>query len=328
MEEKTLIITDAMVRKHLATDDVIRRVEDTWRWFGEGRIIMPSKVTTDMTCAGVAGWFNAMPSYIGPSDMAGLKLVGGYADNPRHGLPFIRANLMLTNPHNGFLRALMAGDWISDMRTGAQPAIAAKHFAAKTDVVAIIGAGRQATMCLLCMARTLSMKEVRVCDLLPEARRNFIGRFPNAPFTLVDCPERETACRGADIIITVTTANAALVEEHWVKRGALVMTMGSYTEISPDLTRKADKLVVDHLGQALHRGNFKDMVDSGELNAASFAAEVTDVVAGRKVGRDDPRQRIIVALVGMGCLDLSVAALAYERIVASGEQVPGIDLTG
>jgi ornithine cyclodeaminase/alanine dehydrogenase len=106
------------------------------------------------------------------------------------------------------------------------------------------------------------------------------------------------------------------------------MTMGSYTEISPDLTRRADKLVADHLGQALHRGNFKDMVDSGELNAASFAAEVTDVVAGTKVGRDDPGQRIIVALVGMGCLDLSVAALAYERIVAFGEDVPRIDMTG
>jgi ornithine cyclodeaminase/alanine dehydrogenase-like protein (mu-crystallin family) len=55
---------------------------------------------------------------------------------------------------------------------------------------------------------------------------------------------------------------------------------------------------------------------------------VTEVVAGRKVGLDDPGQRIIVALVGMGCLDLSVAALAYERIVASGEPVREIDLMG
>ncbi len=125
MEEKTLIITDGMVRKHLTTDDVIGRVEDTWRWYGEGRIIMPVKVTTDMQPAGVAGWFNSMPSYIGPSDMAGLKLVGGYADNPRHGLPYIRANLMLIDPRNGALRALMVGDWISDMRTGSQPAVAA-----------------------------------------------------------------------------------------------------------------------------------------------------------------------------------------------------------
>jgi alanine dehydrogenase len=327
-EERTLILTDSVVRRHLTIDDVIARVEQTWRWYGEGRIVMPSKVTTDMSPAGVEGWFNSMPSYIGPSDMAGLKLVGGYADNPRRGLPFIRASLMLTDPRSGSLRALMAGDWISDTRTGAQPAVAARYFAAKTDVVTIIGAGRQATMCLACMARTLTMKEVRVCDRLPEARAGFIGRFPNAPFGLVDCPEREAACRGADIIITVTTANEPLVEEPWVKRGALVMTMGSYTEIAPELARKADKLVVDHLGQALHRGNFKDMVDSGELSAASFAAEVTDVVAGKHIGRDDAGQRIIVALVGMGCLDLSVAALAYERIVASGEDVPAIDLAG
>jgi alanine dehydrogenase len=328
MKEKTLLITDSVVQKHLTIDDVIARVEETWRWYGEGRIIMPVKVTTDMSPAGVEGWFNSMPSYIGPSGMAGLKLVGGYADNPRHGLPYIRANLMLTDPRTGFLRALVAGDWISDMRTGAQPAVAAKYFAGKTDIVTVIGAGRQATMCLRCMARTLPLKEVRVCDLLPEARRSFIDRFPSAPFVLVDCPEREAACRGADVVITVTTADAPLVEEPWVKKGALVMTMGSYTEIAPELARKADKLVVDHLGQGLHRGNFKDMVDRGELTARSFAAEVTEVVAGRKIGRDDPGQRIIVALVGMGCLDLSVAALAYERILATGENVPVVDLAG
>ena len=155
-----------------------------------------------------------------------------------------------------------------------------------------------------------------------------IERFPDAPFALVDCAEQEAACRGADIVITVTTANAALVEEHWVKKGALVMTMGSYTEISPQLSRKADKLVVDHLGQGPHRGSFREMVDRGELSAASFAAEVTEVVAGKKVGRDDPGQRIIVALVGMGCLDLSVAALAYARITASGEDVPAVCLAG
>lgn len=328
MERKTLLVTDSMVRKHLSIDDVIRRVEETWRWYGEGRIVMPAKVTTDMEGAGVRGWFNSMPSYVGPCDMAGLKLVGGYADNPRHGLPFIRANLLLTDPHTGFLRALVAGDWISDMRTGAQPAVAAKHFAASTDAVALIGAGRQATACLQCMARVLRMKEVRVCDLLPAARKSFIGRFPDAPFALVDCADREAACRSADVIVTVTTADTALVEEPWVKRGALVMTMGSFTETSADLVLKADKLVADHLGQAMHRGNFKAMVDSGELSAGSFAAEVTEVVAGTKAGRDDPGQRIVLALVGMGCLDLSVAALAYERIVASGEPVPSIDLGG
>ena len=328
MAEKTRIVTNAVVQKYLTVEDILKRVEDTWKWYAEGKVIMPSKVTTDMSSAGVAGWFNSMPSYIGPSDMAGLKVVGGYLDNPKHGLPYIRANVILTDPHNGFLRAVMAGDWISDMRTGAQPAIAAKYFAAKTDVVTIIGAGLQARMSLLCMSKILKIKEVRVCDLRHEARVKFIEGFPNAAFKLVDCPDNETGCRGADLIITVTTANAVLVEEPWVKKGALVMTMGSYTEISEKLSKKADKLFVDHLGQAMHRGNFKEMVDKGELNEKSFAGEVTEVVAGKKKGRDNVDQRIVVALIGMGCLDLSVAAEAYERIVASGEKVTEIDMMG
>ena len=66
-----------------------------------------------MTPAGVPGWFNSMPSYIAPLQVAGIKLVGGYAENPKHGKPYIKANLMLTDPESGDLRAVMCGGWIS-----------------------------------------------------------------------------------------------------------------------------------------------------------------------------------------------------------------------
>jgi ornithine cyclodeaminase/alanine dehydrogenase len=178
------------------------------------------------------------------------------------------------------------------------------------------------------MSRLLPLEEVRVCDLRSEARAKFTARFAGSPFRLVDCPDREAACRGADVIVTVTTADEPLVEEPWVKKGALVMTMGSYTETSDDVCLRADRLLADHLGQAMHRGNFKALVDRGALTAASFAAELTEVVAGRKRGRGAADERIVLALVGMGCLDLSIASLAYERIVASGEQVLAVDLGG
>ena len=109
---------------HADLDLAIRCVEETWRWHGEGKVVMPPKITTDMAEMGLPSWFNSMPSYIQPLDMAGIKIVGGYLENPKHGLPFIKSNLVLLDPHNGRLRALMCGDWISDARTGAQPAIA------------------------------------------------------------------------------------------------------------------------------------------------------------------------------------------------------------
>lgn len=119
MGNMSAIITNEKVKKYVSIEDVITCVENTWKWYSEKQIIMPSKITTDMSSAGVNGWFNSMPSYIHPLDSAGIKVVGGYSDNPSKGLPFIRANLLLTDPHSGDLRALMCGDWISDARTGA-----------------------------------------------------------------------------------------------------------------------------------------------------------------------------------------------------------------
>ena len=74
MNKKTVIITNEMVKKYVSIDDVIESVENVWKWYGEKRVIMPPKITTDMSGLGVKGWFNSMPSYIGPLDSAGIKV--------------------------------------------------------------------------------------------------------------------------------------------------------------------------------------------------------------------------------------------------------------
>ena len=69
-EEKSLFIGNKTVQKYVGIDDAIDIVQKTWEWFGDDKIIMPSKITTDMSSAGVNGWFNSMPCYIHPLDIA------------------------------------------------------------------------------------------------------------------------------------------------------------------------------------------------------------------------------------------------------------------
>ena len=325
---ESLVITNKTVQKYVSLEDVIDCVEKSWKWYGEKQIVMPSKITTDMSTLGVNGWFNSMPSYIHPLNSAGIKVVGGYSDNPKNGLPFIRANLLLTDPANGDLRALICGDWISDARTGAQPAVAMKYLAAKTDVVTVIGAGRQAYYAVECIRRVHKMKELRVCDIRPEAREGFAKYFPDVDFAITPCESIEAACRESDVIITLTTADAILVEEPWCKEGCLVMPMGSFHEVDDDIARKFDKLYLDNIAQGMHRGQFLNMAHTGEITEESFDAELPDVVAGLKKGRDNDKHRIICQLVGMGCPDLAVATLAYNRIVEAGEKTVSVDVVG
>ncbi|MBO6052108.1 MAG: ornithine cyclodeaminase family protein, partial [Clostridia bacterium] len=232
MDTTTMIIGEETVRECLTVEDAIGCAERTWKWYGEGKIVMPNKITTDMSALGLTSWFNSMPAYIGPMDIAGIKVVGGYDENKSLGLPYIKATVLLTDPHTGLLRAVIGGDRINDLRTGAQPAIMAKLLASKTDTVTIIGTGLQGYMSLLCMSRVLDIAEVRLSDLSEEAMDRFVSRFDSPPFRFVKCRSNEEACRGSDVIITVTNANADLVERDWIKPGALVMTMGSYRETS------------------------------------------------------------------------------------------------
>lgn len=327
MEQKALIIGEETVKKYLTAEDFIDITEKTWRWYAEGKVIMPNKITTDMTELGVPGWFNSMPAYIGPMDVAGIKIVGGYENNRSIGLPFIKANLLITDSNTGVLRALISGDYISDMRTGAQPAVMTKVLAAKTDVVTIIGTGLQAYTSLLCMSKVLDMKEVRLCDISEQAKENFMAKFPNAPWKFVNCSSNEEGCRGADVIITITNANADLVEEPWVKEGALVMTMGSFRETSFDVVRKADKIAVDQVGQSLHRGNVKELAEMGEITAESFDIIVPDVLAGKMQARTSDKERIYAQIIGTGMLDVAAAGLLLEKIAAAGEELPRVDMT-
>ena len=327
MQQKAMIVGEETVKKYLSIEDVIDCVEKTWKWYGEGKVVMPNKITTDMSELGVAGWFNSMPAYIGPMDVAGIKVVGGYDANRALGLPYIKANLLVTDSKTGILRALVSGDFINDARTGAQPAIMTKLLAASTDVITIIGTGLMAYYSLLCMSKVVDMKEVRLCDISEEAMDRFIARFPDAPFKFVKCKNNEEGCRGSDVIITITNANADLVEEPWLKKGSLVMTMGSFRETSFDVVRKADKIAVDQVGQSLHRGNVKELAEMGEINENSFDIRIPEVLAGKMQARTNPDDRIYAQIIGTGMLDVALAGLVLEKIEKDNAQVTLVDMT-
>ena len=327
-EEKALLLSNADVQKYVTVEDVIEIVEKTWTWFGNDQIIMPPKITTDMSSAGVDGWFNSMPNYIKPLDIAGIKVVGGYNGNKKKGMPYIKANVLLTDPHSGMLKALVAGDWISDMRTGAQPAIMCKKLAYKTDTVTIIGAGLQGYTSLLCMTKLLNIKKVYVCDLSEQARLNFIAKFEGTGIEFVSCTDNQSACEDSDIIITVTTADADLVKASWVKEGTLVITMGSFKEVEFDVVRQADVIAVDHVAQALHRGNLKPLAELGEVDESSFDIEIGLLLAGKQSYNPDPKKRVYAQIVGMGCPDVAVAETARLRAEKANDNVKVFDVQG
>lgn len=312
----TLLLSQRDIQECLTWEDIIEVVEKVFRSHGEGTTFFPAKITLDLTPVGLPNWINAMPAYVGAYGMAGIKWAGGFINNRAKGLPYVQATIILNDRETGVPLSIQDGIWITTARTGAQTAVAAKYLARKdASVVAFIGAGAQARSTLTCLVKQkwFKLDEVRVYDVIPAASERFVHEMSEQFGIPVKAARtNQEAVEGADIIATMTTADEPLVMDEWVKKGAFVSSIGSYQELDEKLVLKADKLLVDSWDQNVHRGELVKLIERGLITCRNIYAEVGDVVAGKKPGREDDKERIVACIIGLGAHDIGAAALAYK----------------
>src|SRR5207253_2157625 len=169
--------------------------------------------------------------YVAPLGVAGVKIVGDYADNYTRGLPSEMGLLNLFDPATGTPVAIVDATGITDMRTGAVTAIGAKHLARKDSrVLGHIGARATSYWNVRLLNRLFAFDEIRVHSRRPESREAFAARLCadlGRPVTVVDTWE---ACvRDADIVVEASrlTAPAPLLRTAWIRRGACVIPYGT-----------------------------------------------------------------------------------------------------
>jgi ornithine cyclodeaminase/alanine dehydrogenase len=319
MSQTTLLITQEQVKSLLDMPTVLRIVEQVYRSHGEGKVVMPTKITLDLgegrPWPPYKGFMNAMPAYLGDADIAGIKWAGGFQDNYKIGLPYISAMILLIHPKTGTFLAAMDGAYITAVRTGAASAICAKVLARKdASELGIIGAGVQGRMHLRAFQQVFKLKEVRVFDIKEGAAEKYREEMM-AELGLNIVPKRsyQEVVKGADIICTVTIGDEPMVKKEWLKKGSLVISAGSYQELDPDVVLSADKIVVDHWGQASHRGELAKLVEAGKIGEKNIHAEIGDILAGKKKGRERNDENILAVPIGIGSLDIACAFEVYQK---------------
>lgn len=318
------LISKEQIQKVLTMEKAIEMVERVYAAHGAGTVLMPAKITLD-TGEGndwppYGGSYNAMPAYIGGDlDISGIKWVWGFNDNRAKGIPYIGGVIILNEAHTGEVLAIMDGSYITDIRTGASAGVAARYLARKdSKVLAIIGAGVQGKMNARALCAEMELDEVRVVDIRPGAAEAYAKEMePELGVKVVPCASNEEACRGADIIITVTIADEPLVFRDWLKKGCTVMSLGSFQELDENVPLGCDKLVVDNWEQNAHRGELLKLVHAGRLTRENVHAEMPDIVAGRAKGRENDEEIICACIIGMGSTDIGTAGALYQEYFAS-----------
>ncbi len=315
MMTETILLSKSDIEQCIDIRSVAEIVEQTFRAHGQKRVVMPAKITLDMSVLGVPNWMNAMPAYVESANAFGVKFAGGFIHNPaEHHLPYVMGMLLLHDPHTGVPLAVMDATHITNLRTGASAAVAARYLARRdARVAAFIGCGVQAWTSLQALCALMEIREVRAADIRPRASERLANYATELGMQGLSAGDNHEAVDEADIIVVATTANEPLVKREWVKAGAFIAKMGSYQELEDALTLSADKVVVDHREQAEHRGELAHLFESGQFKQEDIFGEMGDIVAGLQPGRETDEEIIIAELVGLGSEDVAVGSEVVRR---------------
>src|SRR5258706_2140862 len=308
----------------LDDDEILAAVEAALAAQGRGETVIEPRVHLIPESSAI-GHFNILRGYVKPLGVAGVKVVSDYVGNYKLGLPSEMALLNLFSPDTGMPLAVIDATAITDMRTGAMTAIGAKHLARKdTRVLGHIGARGTAYWNVRLLDHLFDFEEIRVHSRRPESRREFgerLARDLGKPVRVTE--DWESTVRGADIVVEASRLEKPepLLKTAWIKKGAFVVPYGTMSAVELSLTDIMDKMLVDDWGQCrkgLPFGALRAHVDGDRLSEANLHAELGQVVAGRKRGRERDDETILLWHRGLSITDIALGHALLEKAAKTG----------
>lgn len=298
--------------------EILTAIESSLASQGRGETVIEPRVHLEPGMA--RGHFNVLRGAIGGEiDSAGVKVVGDFVDNYTLGLPSELAILLLFDPRTGIPKAMLDASGITDMRTGAVTAIGAKHLARPdSKVLGHIGSRGTAYWNVRLLNHLFDFDEIRVHSRRPESRNAFAERLSEdlgKPVIATD--NWEDCVVGADIVVEASRLiePEPLLKTAWIKPGALVVPYGTMSAVELSLTDLMAKLVVDDWGQCKQGkfGSLRAHVEAGKLSETTLHAELGQIVAGLRPGRESPDETNLLWHRGLSLSDIALGHAMLEK---------------
>jgi len=308
----------------LSDEEILQAVEEALRAQGLGQTVIEPRVHLVPENSRL-GHFNVLRGVVKPLGLAGVKVVGDFVGNYRRGLPSEMAVLNLFDPETGMPKAILDATAITEMRTGALTAIGAKHLARRNSrILGHIGARGTAYWNVRLLDHLFHFEEIRVHSLRPESRSAFAERLSADLGKPVRATEDWQSCiEGADIVVEASRLPEPrpLLKTAWIKPGAFVVPYGTMSAVELTLTDIMDKMVVDDWGQCrkgLPYGALRQHVDSDRLNEGNLHAELGQIVAGLKPGRQSEAETNLLWHRGLSLSDIALGHALLTKAATRG----------
>lgn len=325
---EVLVLREPEIRSLLDPASCIEAVESAFTVYATGGAELPAVIHLEVPERRAE--IHVKAGYIRGGACYAVKIASGFPGNPERGLPASDGMVLVFDARSGAPAAfLLDNGFITDLRTGAAGAVAAKHLARRdVGAVAVVGSGAQARFQVECLARVRAFRELRVWGRRPERARACAEDLARRPGLLPPgcrsgaAATVEEAVRGADVVITVTASREPLVRAGWIAPGALVVAVGSdgpdKQELDVEVLARADRIVADSLAQCLRLGEIHHAVARGAIGQERVGSELGEITAGKKPGRGSDGEIIVCDLTGVGVQDVAAAGLVLERARAAG----------
>jgi alanine dehydrogenase len=308
---------------NITNDEILAAIETSLATQGRGEAVIEPRMHLE---PGVSnGHFNVLRGALKePIDSAGVKVVGDFVDNYKLGFPSELAVLLLMDPRMGAPKAILDASGITDMRTGAVTAVGAKYLARKNSkVLANIGARGSSYWNVRLLDHLFDFEEIRVHSARKESRDGFAERLSRdlgKPVVATD--DWQSCVMGADIVVEATRLSepAPMLRTEWIKPGAFVVPYGTMSAVELSLTDIMSKLVVDDWGQCKGGkfGSLRAHVESGRLSEATLHAEMGQIVARLKPGRETDDENILFWHRGLSLSDIALGHAMLEKSARLG----------
>jgi ornithine cyclodeaminase len=257
-------------------------------------------------------------------------MASGFYDNPKLGLPASDGLILVFSQKTGEPKLILLDKcWLTDMRTAAAGAVAAKHLAPKNiHHIGIVGTGVQARLqlemlrdvvdCKSCLiwGRDASKAQSMVEDL---RARETIQAWGVDLKVVTKMDELASKC---NLIVTTTSAREPLIRADQVQKGTHITAMGSddhgKQELEAELLAKADRVVADSVSQCIDHGECFHAVKDSKIEKSSIL-ELGNVIKNPKIGRTSEDQITVADLTGVAIQDIQIAKMV-DRVRHSGGQ--------
>lgn len=314
MELRTLSSED--VRRALPMRQAIEAIKDAFTQLSAGQADAPLRTALDVNNHNGVTLF--MPGYLSADDQMAVKIVSVFNDNPDKGLPLIHALVVVVDAKTGAPAAVMDGTYLTALRTGAASG-AATDLLARSDVsvAAVFGAGAQARTQLEAVCAVRPIEEAWVYDVAPEQAESYAAEMKerlSLPVHVADAPSK--AAKRAGVICTATTSSNPVFNDSDIQPGTHINGVGAYTpqmqEVPAETVLRA-KVVIDHHQASLaEAGDLLIPIEQGLMTEDHIYAELGEIAAGGKPGRETGKEITFFKSVGVAVQDVAAAGAALE----------------